>query len=80
MKLFSSKCKYCDIFRTSPNHLNSIHNINISNFSIESVYSLWKTEKLNWIKITKNRQQLIQKGEEFFKKYLDDFKKHTVCK
>jgi len=46
IKLFSSKCKYCGSYRVTPTHLKLFHKIEITDFSIQEVYELWKSKKL----------------------------------
>jgi len=65
--LFSSKCKYCGIYRVTPAHLIIFHKINIRDFSIQQVYLLCKEEKTHWFKEFKERQKTMQRGEKFIK-------------
>ena len=46
IKLFGSKCKYCETFRMSPQHLREVHQVPIRAFTIESTLSSWR----NWKK------------------------------
>ena len=61
IKLFSSKCKYCNKFQIFSKHLQSRHGIRIETFTVESVYSQWKNSKKHIKNRTKTSWNLEEK-------------------
>ena len=80
IRLFGSKCKYCNLFRVSPLHLRETHQINIVEFTPSSVLKAWQTEKKLFISQHKPRQEIVSLSQAFIQRFIDSMKIHCVCK
>ena len=78
IKLFGSKCKYCNLYRVNPSHLISKHKVDIQPFSIESVYSEWKEAKKKWKGL--KRDLIIERGDALIKNKIKLFRAHVAAR
>jgi len=74
IRMFASKCKYCQHFRVTPDHLRNKHRIPLESFTIESVYLNWKSAKKAWKKL--KRELIIENGRLSIQKDIEQLSPH----